>query len=123
MKKILSIILFVIISKISYSQSLHNNLYHFGSGFTIGSSATFNYHRPTPDLGYGEITKKSFMAGTMIAFLKETYDVSRYGVNELNVNDIVSMSLGTVTGSLVVYTIKKKLKKRKLKKSKDCPQF
>jgi len=121
MKFFLSIILFVVIIKFSFSQTTHNGLYHFGSGFTVGSTAIFNYRRPTPDLGFGEITKKSFMAGTTIAFLKETYDASKYGINEFNVNDIISMSLGTVTGSLVVYTIRKKIKKKR--KYKDCPQF
>ena len=84
MKFFLSIILFVVIIKFSFSQTTHNGLYHFGSGCTVGSTATFNYRRPTPDLGLGEITKKSFMVGTAIAFLKETYDASRYGIHEFS---------------------------------------
>ena len=121
MKKKILFILSLFISTISFTQTLNDELYHFVGGVTIGGSATFNYHKPSPNLNYGYIIKKSLIAGSTISLLKETYDVSRYGINKFNTTNVVSLSLGTVVGSVIAYTIKKNIRKKP--KYKNCPQF
>lgn len=121
MKKFLSVTLFIFILKISFGQITNSELYNFGSGFTIGSSATFSYLYRQPNLTNNTVIKKSLIAGTTIGLVKETHDVAKYGIKNFDVKDVISISLGTVTGSLIVNELRKKFRKKH--SYRVCPQF
>lgn len=121
MKKNLSAILFTFIVNISFGQITNSELYNFGSGLTIGSSATFSYLYRQPNLTNNTVIKKSLIAGTTIGLVKETHDVAKYGIKNFDVKDIISLSLGTVAGSLIVNELQKKFRKKP--NYRNCPQF
>jgi VanZ family protein len=109
------------ISSHSFGQIPQDKLLHFGAGFGIGATITLTHKKPNIHIGYGDIIQKSVFAGAGIGLLKESYDASVYGNKYFDVADAAATALGSLAGSLIIYSVVKN-KKRK-SKYRFCPQF
>ena len=94
---------------------------HFGAGVCIGATITLTHKKPNIHIGYGDIIQKSVMAGAGIGLLKESYDASVNGNKYFDVGDAAATTLGSLVGSLIIYSIIKDKKPKS--KYRFCPQF
>jgi hypothetical protein len=109
------------ISSHSFGQIPQDKLLHFGAGVGIGATITLVHKKPNIHIGYGDIIQKSVFAGAGIGLLKESYDASVYGNKYFDVGDAAATALGSLAGSLIIYSIVKD--KRPKSKYRFCPQF
>ena len=121
MKKINLLILILLISNITKAQIPQDKLLHFGAGVGIGATITLVHKKPNIHIGYGDIIQKSVFAGAGIGLLKESYDASVYGNKYFDVGDAAATALGSLVGSLIIYSIVKDKKPKS--KYRFCPQF
>jgi len=120
MKKIF-ILISLFISNHLFGQIPQDKLLHFGAGVGIGATITLTHKKPNIHIGYGNIIQKNVIAGAGIGLLKESYDASIYGNKYFDVGDAAVTTLGSLTGSLIIYSIIKD--KRPKSKYHFCPQF
>jgi hypothetical protein len=109
------------ISSHSFAQIPQDKLFHFGAGVGIGATVTLVHKKPNIHIGYGDIIQKSVFAGAGIGLLKESYDASVYGNKYFDVGDAAVTTLGSLVGSLIIYSIVKDKKPKS--KYRFCPQF
>jgi len=121
MKKINLLILILLISNITKAQIPQDKLLPFGAGVGIGATITLVHKKPNIHIGYGDIIQKSVFAGAGIGLLKESYDASVYGNKYFDVGDAAVTTLGSLVGSLIIYSIVKDKKPKS--KYRFCPQF
>jgi hypothetical protein len=120
MKKVF-ILISLFISSHSFGQIPQDKLLHFGAGVGIGATITLTHKKPNIHIGYGNIIQKSVIAGASIGLLKESYDASVYGNKYFDVGDATITTLGSLAGSLIIYSIIKDKKPKS--KYRFCPQF
>lgn len=120
MKKIV-LLISLFISNYSFGQISQDKLLHFGAGVGIGATITLFHKKPNIHIGYGDIIQKSVFAGAGIGLLKESYDASLYGNKYFDVGDAAATALGSLVGSLIIYSIVKDKKPKS--KYQFCPQF
>jgi hypothetical protein len=107
----------------SFGQIPQDKLLHFGAGVGIGATITLVHKKPNIHIGYGDIIQKSVFAGAGIGLLKESYDASVYGNKYFDVGDAAATALGSLAGSLIIYSLKKNNKRKSKIKYYSCPQF
>lgn len=120
MKKII-LFISLFISNHSFGQIPQDKLLHFGGGIAIGATITLAHKKPNIHIGYGDIIQKSVLAGAGVGLLKESYDASVYGNKYFDVGDAATTGLGSLVGSLIIYSIVKDRKPKS--KYRFCPQF
>jgi len=107
----------------SFGQIPQDKLLHFGAGVGIGATITLTHKKPNIHIGYGDIIQKSVFAGAGIGLLKESYDASVYGNKYFDVGDAAVTTLGSLAGSLFIYSLTKNSKRKPKIKYYSCPQF
>ena len=111
----------IFISSHSFGQIPKDKLLHFGAGVGIGATITLTHKKPNIHIGFGDIIQKSIITGASIGLLKESYDASLYGNKYFDVGDAAATTLGSLVGSLIIYSIVKDKKPKS--KYQFCPQF
>jgi len=111
------------ISSHSFGQIPQDKLLHFGAGVGIGATITISHKKVDIKYNYNQVIQKSVFAGAGIGLLKESYDASVYGNKYFDVGDAAATALGSLAGSLFIYSLTKNSKRKPKIKYYSCPQF
>jgi len=122
MRKIF-LLISLFISSHSFGQIPQDKLLHFGAGFAIGATVTISHKKVDIKYNYNQVIQKSVFAGAGIGLFKESYDAAINGNNYFNPGDAAATALGSLAGSLFIYSLTKNSKRKHKIKYYSCPQF
>lgn len=114
MKKLLTILIVLIFTKISYSQKLfdQNSISHFSAGFTISSTVNGLWVKTPKDRIWVGV-----WTGLVAGSIKELHDANRnFGV--FQPTDVLSTTAGGLLGAILINRVTRPSKRSK--KDKIC---
>lgn len=107
------------ISSHSFGQIPQDKLLHFAGGFGIGATVTLSHKKIDIKYNYTVVVQNSLFAGAGIGLFKESFDYTVNPNNKFDIGDAAATALGSLAGSLFIYSIRK----NKKPKHYFCPQF